>query len=127
VLYAEDNELNVELMRQVLQLRPGCVLRVARNGAEAITSALSETPDLLLLDMHLGDMSGFDVVNALERDPVAARVPRIALSSDDQPEHRRAADTRGFFAYLTKPLNVVMFLRCLDEQLAARRTAGGSA
>ena len=118
VLYAEDNELNVELMRQVLQLRPGCVLSVARNGAEAIEIARSDTPDLLLLDMHLGDMNGLDVVKALERDPVTARVPRIALSSDDQPEHMRAARTRGFFAYLTKPLNVATFLRCLDEQLA---------
>jgi len=127
VLYAEDNELNVELMRQVLQLRPGCVLRVARNGAEAIEIARSDTPDLLLLDMHLGDMSGFDVISALERDPVTARVPRIALSSDDQPEHMRAARTRGFFAYLTKPLNVATFLRCLDEQLASRRPANGSA
>ena len=127
VLYAEDNELNVELMRQVLQLRPGCVLRIARNGAEAIEIARSHTPDLLLLDMHLGDMSGFDVINALERDPVTARVPRIALSSDDQPEHMRAARTRGFFAYLTKPLNVATFLRCLDEQLAKRRPASGSA
>jgi PAS domain S-box-containing protein len=126
VLYAEDNELNVELMRQVLQLRPGCMLRVARNGAEAIESARSDTPDLLLLDMHLGDMSGFDVINALERDPVTARVPRIALSSDDQPEHMRAARTRGFFAYLTKPLNVATFLRCLDEQLASRQPANGS-
>ncbi len=127
VLYAEDNELNVELMRQVLQLRPGCVLRIARNGAEAIAIARSDTPDLLLLDMHLGDMSGFDVVSELERDPVTARVPRIALSSDDQPEHMRAARTRGFFAYLTKPLDVATFLRCLDEQLASHRPVNGPA
>jgi CheY-like chemotaxis protein len=125
VLYADDNELNVELVRQVLRLRPGCVLKVARSGAQAIELTRSDVPDLLLLDMRLGDMSAFDVVSALEGDAATARVPRIALSSDARPEDVRTARTRGFLAFLTKPLDVAALLRCIDDQLAAQPPGNG--
>ena len=118
VLYAEDNEVNVELVRQVMALRPQWQLVVARNGAQAIELARCELPHLLLLDMHLGDMSGFDVLTALERDPALAGVPRVALSADAMPEQIRAARLHGVATYLTKPLDVAALLRCLDEYLA---------
>lgn len=125
VLYADDNDLNLELVRQVLQLRPACRLQVARNGAQAIELVRSAPPDLLLLDIQLGDMSGFDVVAALERDAATARVPRIALSSDSPAEQVRGARQRGFIAYLTKPLDVAVLLRHIDDHLAARRQRNG--
>ena len=118
VLYAEDNEVNVELVRQVMALRPQWQLVVARNGAEAIELARCERPQLLLLDMHLGDMSGFDVLQALEADPALAGMPRVALSADAMPEQIRAARLHGVSTYLTKPLDVMALLRCLDDHLA---------
>jgi CheY-like chemotaxis protein len=118
VLYAEDNEVNVELVRQVMGLRPQWQLVVARNGAEAIELARCERPNLLLLDMHLGDMSGFDVLQALEADPALAAMPRVALSADAMPEQIRAARLHGVSTYLTKPLDVMALLRCLDDHLA---------
>jgi len=120
VLYAEDNPMNVELVREVMSLRSDCRLLIARNGREAVAMALSERPDLLLLDMHLGDMTGLDVKAQLAQDPALAKVPCIALSADAMPEPIAEAKRAGFKAYLTKPLEVGAFLRCVDEVLAGR-------
>ncbi|WP_353094982.1 response regulator, partial [Methylibium sp.] len=123
VLYAEDNRLNIELVQQLLLLRSGCELRVAYTGREAIESARRQPPDLLLIDMHLGDMSGLEVLDALRDDGALEQVPRIALSADAQPQVVRAALERGFDEYLTKPVDVAELLRCLDRHLATRRPA----
>jgi len=118
VLYAEDNPMNVELVRDVMRLRPDCRLVVARSGSEAIALAARERPDLLLLDMHLGDMSGLDVMKRVTLDPGMAAVPCVALSADAMPGPIEAARRAGFKGYLTKPLDVAAFLRCLDDTLA---------
>jgi PAS domain S-box-containing protein len=121
VLYAEDNRLNIELVSQLLELRSGCELRIAHSGREAIASARAAPPDLLLIDMHLGDMTGIDVLQALRDEPALARVPRIALSADALPERQQAARQHGFDDYLTKPVDMGELLSCLDRHLARRR------
>ena len=123
VLYAEDNRLNIELVQQLLLLRSGCELRVAYTGREAIESARRQPPDLLLIDMHLGDMSGLEVLDALRDHGALEQVPRIALSADAQPQVVRAALERGFDEYLTKPVDMAELLRCLDRHLTAKRPA----
>lgn len=115
VLYAEDNEVNVELVRQVMRMRPNYRLIVAHSGAQAIDLVRVQRPDVLLLDMHLGDMTGIDVVVALDREPDTAGIPRLALSADAMPEHIKAARGYGFETYLTKPLDVSALLASLDE------------
>ena len=69
--------------------------------------------------MHLGDMTGFELAEALDRHPNTAGLPRVALSADAMPDTIHAAKARGFAAYLTKPLDVVAVLRCLDELMQA--------
>ncbi|MBC7699914.1 ATP-binding protein [Aquabacterium sp.] len=123
LLYAEDNVVNVELVRQVMNMRPKWHLEVARNGAEAIQMARACPPDLLLLDMHLGDMSGLDVSDVLARRAETAGIPRVGLSADAMPDQISAARERGFLDYLTKPLDVARLLTLLDryaEQLIAQ-------
>ena len=110
--------MNVELVREVMRLRADCRLVIARNGREALAMAHSERPDLLLLDMHLGDMTGLDVLRRLARDPQLAHVPAVALSADAMPAPIAAAQRAGFRAYLTKPLDVAELLRVIDEALA---------
>jgi PAS domain S-box-containing protein len=119
VLYAEDNPLNVELIRQVLQLRPRIRLVVARNGQEALLLARSENPDLLLLDMHLGDMTGIDVLTRLRADGTAPLPACVALSADVMPDSLQRALAAGFDEYLTKPLDMSALMRCLDLRLPA--------
>lgn len=123
LLYAEDNVVNVELVRQVMHMRPKWHMEVARNGAEAIQMARASPPDLLLLDMHLGDMSGLDVSDVLARRAETAGIPRVGLSADAMPDQISAARERGFLDYLTKPLDVARLLTLLDryaEQLIAQ-------
>ena len=115
VLYAEDNPVNVELVRQVMRMRPQWSLAVAINGQEAISRALVQPPDLLLLDMHLGDMTGLDVSDALAAQPATADIPRVALSADVMPDRVAAARQRGFVDYLSKPLDVTRLLKVLDR------------
>ena len=117
IVYAEDNEVNVQLVRQILALRPAWTLKVAANGREALALIRAEPPDLLLLDMHLGDMTGFELDDALQAQPRTRGIPRVALSADAMPDRVHAARARGFSAYLTKPLDVAALLRCLDELL----------
>ncbi|TAK83002.1 MAG: PAS domain S-box protein [Aquabacterium sp.] len=118
VLYAEDNDVNVLLVRQILELRPAWKLVVANSGEQALQTVRNERPDLLLLDMHLGDMTGFELAEELDKDPATSGIVRVALSADAMPDRIHAARARGFAAYLTKPLDVMALLRCLDEQLA---------
>jgi len=69
--------------------------------------------------MHLGDMTGLDVMQRLARDPQLTGVPVIALSADAMPASITAAERAGFRAYLTKPLDVAEFLRAIDDALGA--------
>ena len=85
------------------------------SGSEAIQMALSHPPDLLLLDMHLGDMSGLDVADELALHPHTMSLRKAGLSADVMPDQLRAARERGFLTYLTKPLDVGKLLRLLDS------------
>jgi PAS domain S-box-containing protein len=123
LLYAEDNPVNVELVRQVLRMRPQWQLEVALSGAEAITMALTQPPDLLLLDMHLGDMNGLDVADRLAQHAHTAGIPKAGLSADAMPDQVKAARERGIVTYLTKPLEVARLLQLLDNHHSA--TAAG--
>jgi PAS domain S-box-containing protein len=119
VLYAEDNEVNVELVRQVLMLRPAVTLSVAENGAAALRMARAEPPDLLLVDMNLGDMTGMELASALRGSPATAGIRLVALSADALPEQISAALAAGFEGYLTKPIDFRRLLDLLDERLKA--------
>lgn len=123
VLYAEDNEINVLLVRQILELRPAWRLEVARSGAETLALMVSLKPDLLLMDMHLGDMSGMELMDLLDQDESTRGVIKVALSADAMPNHIAQARGRGFSDYLTKPLDVVGLLRCLDGYLSTDKSA----
>jgi len=114
VLYAEDNDVNVEIVRQVVRLRPSVVFDSAESGSAALAKARRDQPDLILVDMHLGDMTGFDLALILHADPVTAHIRLVALSADALPEQVEAALAMGFEDYLTKPVNFRDLLNVLD-------------
>jgi len=117
VIYAEDNPINVELVQQVFQLRPQLHLRVAASGAEAIRLARDDAPDLLLLDMHLGDMTGFEVRETLVADGIMPIC--VALSADVLPKSVGRTLDAGFVEFLAKPLDVAALMRCMDKLLGS--------
>jgi CheY-like chemotaxis protein len=117
VLYAEDNRTSAELIRCLFALRPDWRLLVAHSGREALVIAARERVDLLLLDMHLGDMTALDVVRELDNEASPDLPPVVALSADAMPASVRAARLAGFDAYLTKPVDVHLLLRTIDRLL----------
>ena len=114
VLYAEDDEVNAELVRQLVGMRHGVSLRIATSGASALASARLDPPDLMLVDMNLGDMTGIELARELRRDRATRDVRLVALSADALPEQIRAAMGCGFESYLTKPINFEEVLAVLD-------------
>jgi CheY-like chemotaxis protein len=119
VLYAEDDEVNVELIRQVVALRPAVDLSVATSGARALEMARRDPPDLMLVDMNLGDMTGIELASALQESPQTADLRLVALSADALPEQISATLAAGFETYLTKPVDFRKFLDVLDSHLNA--------
>jgi PAS domain S-box-containing protein len=114
VLYAEDDEVNAELVRQLVTMRRGVSLRVATSGAMALECARADPPDLMLVDMNLGDMTGIELARELRRDRATRDVCLVALSADALPEQIRAAMACGFESYLTKPINFDEVLSVFD-------------
>ncbi len=116
VLYAEDDEVNAELVRQLVSMRQGVALRVATSGAMALECARADPPDLMLVDMNLGDMTGIELARALRRDRATRDIRLVALSADALPEQIDAAMAFGFESYLTKPINFDEVLAVLDSR-----------
>ncbi|HET7772651.1 MAG TPA: PAS domain S-box protein [Burkholderiaceae bacterium] len=115
LLYVEDNQANIEVLEDLMALRPHWSVRIARTGAEAMACSLGLRPDLMLVDMHLPDTDGIELARRLESGPTTAGIPRAALSADATESRARAASDCGFMRYFKKPLDVQAFLAWLDE------------
>jgi CheY-like chemotaxis protein/two-component sensor histidine kinase len=115
VLYIEDNPANYRLVEQTLALRGSTEVLVALQGSIGIELTRSTRPDLVMLDLHLPDMPGEQVLAALKGDPRTARIPVLVLSADVTPGHIARLIEAGAEAYLTKPLDVSSFLRTVEH------------
>ncbi len=122
VLYIEDNDTNVELMRGMLGNRPQIELAVAVNGRDGLAAARTRPPHLILLDIGLPDIDGLQVLQLLREDPRLARVPVIVVSAETSTQRIDAALTGGAADFLPKPLDLQALLRAIDVQLETRHT-----
>jgi CheY-like chemotaxis protein len=117
VLYVEDNVSNQKLVERVLAHRPGIRLLTALQGSLGLELAQNHRPDLVLLDLHLPDGSGEEVLARLRDDPATSDIPIVVLSADATRGRIARLLEEGADAYLTKPLDVQRFLEVLDEKL----------
>lgn len=115
--YIEDNETNAEVMRGILALRPQVALEVSALGLDGLAAIRQRRPSLVLLDMHLPDIDGLELLRHLQTDPETADIPVIVVSADATEAHMSEAITAGAANYLTKPVNVPDFLATLDRLL----------
>ncbi len=122
LLCVEDNPVNMLLLRELLAQRPAIRLCACTTGGEAVTQGLSFRPQVALLDLHLPDISGLEVMQALRREPQLADCRFIALSANALLEDIRFARQAGFDDYWTKPIDVRDFLAALDGLIAAPRS-----
>ena len=113
VLYVEDNRSNVALMKAIIEEVAGLRLSSAETAENGIALALSLRPDLIILDINLPGMSGFDVLATLRQDPRTASIPVVALSADASPQSIERGLDAGFVTYLTKPVRIGDVIRIL--------------
>jgi CheY-like chemotaxis protein len=119
VLCIEDNPANVEVVARYLRGRPNARLLSAVSGRTGIECAVRNVPDIILLDLHLPDLQGDEVLNELKADPVTAGIPVIVLSADASRGVIRRLLAGGAFAYLTKPIELAELGKQLDICAAA--------
>jgi signal transduction histidine kinase/ActR/RegA family two-component response regulator len=120
VLCIEDNPANVEVVARYLRGRPNARLLSATSGRAGIQCAVREVPDIILLDLHLPDLQGDEVLNELKADPSTTAIPVIVLSADASRGVIRRLLAGGAFAYLTKPIELAELGGLLDTCAAAR-------
>ena len=117
ILLIEDNSSNLRLIEMILTNRPNITLYSAIQGGVGLDIARQHEPDLILLDLHLPDMSGQQILNQLKRSAITRNIPVVVISADATPTRIQQLINQGAVAYLTKPLNVVDFLQILDKNL----------
>ncbi len=109
ILIVEDNEMNRDMLSRRLERR-GFTVVMAVDGGEGVAMARSETPDLVLMDMSLPVMNGWEATQAIRADATMAHLPVIALTAHSMPGDREKAMEAGCDDYDTKPVDLTRLL-----------------
>jgi len=120
LVYIDDDEVNRELMRAFLGLRPSLAVELAADGPSGLAMAARTRPDALLIDMMMPGMDGLQVLQAVRADPTLRATPCIAVSANAMPAEVQSALAAGFDGYLTKPLSADALLHEIDRVVGAR-------
>jgi CheY-like chemotaxis protein len=127
VLHIEDNPANIELVAQLVARRPQHRLLSASHGALGIEIARAHLPSVIFMGINLPGISGTQVLQALQVDPVTAHIPVVALSASATPHEVQSGLQAGFFRYVSQPIRFHEFLSSLDEALLfSQQIAGGT-
>jgi CheY-like chemotaxis protein len=116
ILIVEDNELNIDMLSRRLKKREFDVV-VAEDGQQACEQAKSESPDLILMDMHLPVMDGWEATRQIKADEQTCGIPIIALTADAMPGDREKAIDAGCDDYETKPIAFKQLLTKMEKLL----------
>jgi CheY-like chemotaxis protein len=119
VLYIEDDVANVQLVERLLMQRPNINLITSLLGGLGVELAQQYRPDLILLDVHLTDIHGFEVLERLQGDSRTIDIPVVVLSADATTWQRRRFRNAGVYDYLSKPLDLQQLLDVIDQHLGA--------
>jgi CheY-like chemotaxis protein len=117
ILYVEDNPANLKLIEQIIARHPDFCLLTAVNGNIGIQLARDNQPEVILMDINLPGMSGFEALQILRSDAVTAHIPVIAVSANAMPTDITKGLKAGFFRYITKPIKVSELIEALDTAL----------
>lgn len=117
VLYVEDNPTNIRLLQQIFARYPQLSLEVAEEAFLGIYKARNQQPDLIILDINLPGMDGYEVLRVLKSDAVVARIPVIGLSANAMPYDIERGKNSGFFDYLTKPVQINQLIGVFNQLL----------
>jgi PAS domain S-box-containing protein len=125
LLYVEDNPANLKLVQQIIARYSGTHLLGAVTGRAGIAMARASLPDVILMDINLPDIDGYEALRVLRADAATAHIPAIAISANAMPPDIDRGLRAGFFRYLTKPIRVNQFMEALEEALAHAQDGAG--
>ncbi len=120
LLYIEDSRTNVSLVAEILKSRPDIALMSAHTGEMGLEVAHLHKPDLILLDINLPGIDGFEVFEALKQDDTTNKIPVLALSANDSVINLDRGKEVGFLEYIVKPLDIRGFLHAIDTAFELR-------
>jgi two-component system cell cycle response regulator len=123
VLVVEDQDENLDLMVYLLTAF-GHETLVARDGAEGLAVAAQTRPDLIVMDLQMPVMDGYEAAARLKVDPELARIPLVAVTAYAMVGDQEQILQRGFDGYLTKPIDPEVFVSELERHLIPRTPAG---
>jgi signal transduction histidine kinase/ActR/RegA family two-component response regulator len=118
ILYIEDNPANLRLVQEIIAFRTDLRLMAAPDGHVGLVLAHTHHPALIVMDLNLPGMGGFEVLAQLRRNPDTAHIPVIALSANAMPRDIERGLSAGFVRYLTKPIDIERFNEAIDGVLA---------
>lgn len=118
LLYVEDNPANMMLMEELLEDVDHAIMLSANTPELGIELATAHNPDIIVLDINLPGMDGFQVLEILKKSETTKDIPIIALSANAMPNDIKKGLEAGFLHYLTKPLNIDAFFDAIDPILA---------
>jgi two-component system cell cycle response regulator DivK len=120
ILVVEDNEKNMKLFRDVLRAS-GYRTFQASTGGQALTLAAKHVPALVLMDIRLPDMSGVEALSRLRSDERTAHIPVLAITAQAMKGDRARFIEAGFDGYLSKPVDIDMFLATVEQHCGRPR------
>ncbi len=120
ILYIEDNLSNLTLVEQMLAEQSNIHLLTAMQGGLGLDLARQHLPDLILLDLHLPDIGGHEVLARLRSEKLTRDIPIVVISADATKGQIQRLMAAGVRAYLTKPLDIGEFFRVIDEAMGSR-------
>lgn len=125
VLLVEDNSENLSIFATILR-HYGYRVIEAQSGRQALDLAAAQDPDLILLDLGLPDIDGFEVLSRLRKEPALARIPVLVVSANATQRARDQSLALGARRFLTKPIRPSDLVVTVGEELQGRRNRAAS-
>ncbi|GAB4526908.1 MAG: response regulator [Anaerolineales bacterium] len=122
ILIIEDNPMNRDMLARRLRRRDFLILE-AEDGLQGLEMTRQHRPDLVLLDISIPEMDGYEVARRLKTDPETAAIPIVALTAHAMQEDRDKALTAGCDEYATKPVNFSALMEIITHLLEDRESA----
>lgn len=123
ILVADDHEQNLQMVGEVLAREIECELSFATDGPQALESVRANQPDLVLLDVVMPGMNGFEICDALKKDPATADIPILFLTAKNDVADIVTGFQKGGADYLTKPVNHAELIARVKTHLEIRRSS----
>lgn len=117
IIYIEDNPTNLKLVEQLIKRKQGINLLSATEPESGLELINQQIPDLILLDINLPGMSGFELLEIIKNNPLTSHIPVIAVSANAMTSDLEKGQSAGFNSYITKPIDIQNFYGTLEQYL----------